>query len=95
MAPGGPECGGVMAIILNRTFSGGGPIVPCGQRHPVGCGGRLSGLPRLFEPVIRRQVPRRGQQVHQRLKEILEQGVTIGPALPRPGRSRVLLRIVQ
>lgn len=35
---------------------------------------RLSGLPRLLEPVIRRQLPGQGQQVHNRLKKVLEQG---------------------
>ena len=34
---------------------------------------RLSGLPRLVEPLIRRQVPGQGRQVHERLKEVLEQ----------------------
>jgi uncharacterized membrane protein len=33
---------------------------------------RLSGVVRLFEPVIRRQVPRQGEEVHRRLKEVLE-----------------------
>jgi hypothetical protein len=34
---------------------------------------RLSGLARLFEPMIRRQVPKQGAEVHERLKEVLEQ----------------------
>ena len=33
---------------------------------------RLSGMVRLFEPIIRRQVPKQGAEVHRRLKEILE-----------------------
>ena len=33
---------------------------------------RLSGFVRLFEPMIRRQVPKQGAEVHQRLKEALE-----------------------
>jgi uncharacterized membrane protein len=33
---------------------------------------RLSGFVRLFEPMIRRQVPKQGAEVHQRLKETLE-----------------------
>jgi uncharacterized membrane protein len=33
---------------------------------------RLSGITRLFEPIIRRQVPQQGADVHRRFKEILE-----------------------
>jgi uncharacterized membrane protein len=33
---------------------------------------RLSGIVRLFEPLIRRQVPRQAAEVHSRFKEILE-----------------------
>jgi uncharacterized membrane protein len=33
---------------------------------------RLSGVVRLFEPIIRRQVPRQAAEVHRRLKELLE-----------------------
>jgi uncharacterized membrane protein len=33
---------------------------------------RLSGLVRLFEPVIRRQAPAQGREVHRKLKERLE-----------------------
>jgi hypothetical protein len=33
---------------------------------------RLSGLVRLFEPIIRRQAPKQAAAVHQRFKEILE-----------------------
>jgi uncharacterized membrane protein len=33
---------------------------------------RLSGFVRLFEPMIRRQVPKQGAEVHHRLKEVLE-----------------------
>ena len=35
---------------------------------------RLSGLPRLFEPMIRRQVPGQGEEVHRQLKRVLEAG---------------------
>lgn len=34
---------------------------------------RLSGLPRLFERMIRRQVPGQAEEVHRRLKAILEE----------------------
>lgn len=33
---------------------------------------RLSGMSRLFEPIIRQQVPIQGAEVHARFKEILE-----------------------
>jgi hypothetical protein len=33
---------------------------------------RLRGLVRLFEPIIRRQVPKQGVEVHRRFKQILE-----------------------
>jgi uncharacterized membrane protein len=33
---------------------------------------RLSGFVRLFEPMIRRQVPKQGAEVHQRLRQTLE-----------------------
>jgi uncharacterized membrane protein len=33
---------------------------------------RLSGIVRLFEPLIRRQVPKQANEVHRRFKEILE-----------------------
>ncbi len=33
---------------------------------------RTKGLTRLFEPMIRRQVPKQGTLVHRRLKEVLE-----------------------
>jgi uncharacterized membrane protein len=33
---------------------------------------RLSGLARLFEPIISRQVLKQGAEVHRRLKELLE-----------------------
>jgi hypothetical protein len=33
---------------------------------------RLSGFVRLFEPMIRRQLPKQSAEVHQRLKEVLE-----------------------
>jgi hypothetical protein len=33
---------------------------------------RLSGSVRLFEPLIRRQVPKQTAEVHSRFKEILE-----------------------
>lgn len=33
---------------------------------------RLSGFTRLFEPIIARQVPKQGAEVHRRLKEVLE-----------------------
>jgi hypothetical protein len=33
---------------------------------------RLSGIVRLFEPLIRRQVPKQTSEVHRRFKEILE-----------------------
>jgi uncharacterized membrane protein len=33
---------------------------------------RLSGIVRLFEPLIRRQVPKQASEVHRRFKEILE-----------------------
>ena len=33
---------------------------------------RLSGMPRLLEPVIRKQVPKQLAEVHERLKRVLE-----------------------
>jgi hypothetical protein len=33
---------------------------------------RLTGIVRLFEPMIRRQVPKQAADVHGRLKRILE-----------------------
>jgi hypothetical protein len=34
---------------------------------------RLSGIMRLFEPLIRLQVPKQLAEVHERLKDVLEQ----------------------
>jgi hypothetical protein len=35
---------------------------------------QLSGFVRLFEPMIRRQVPKQSAEIHHRLKEVLEAG---------------------